>query len=408
MNVTRTLSVVPFVLAATLAACSSPAPSAEDIGSARERVIKGKNSDATQDAVVLVIFYDPNSGAGGSCTGTLLAPNLVLTARHCVADTDESAACDADGTPIAGGEVRGNRAASSLYIFTGAKHPDFGSRDLKPNATGTKILDDGGKNLCNHDISLILLKDPIKNAQIAPLRLDSPVLKTDVLTAVGWGVTDKTPMPNVRQQRAGIAIQDIGPDDSSNPPVAPNEFQVGESICSGDSGGPALADTGAIVGIVSRGGNQTQPNPNDPASSCTGSNAGNLYTKVSPFKDFILKGFELANAEPWLEGQPNPLLLKPDEACTDASECRSNMCLPDPSASDGSSTCAQECSDTDCPDGQTCTTVDDAKVCRAKGGDNGASPKSGGCATGAGASPNGFLALALCALGVVMARRRGR
>ena len=97
-------------------------------------------------------------------------------------------------------------------------------------------------------------------------------------------------------------------------PLPPNEFQVGESICSGDSGGPAFAASNAIVGIVSRGGNATQPDPNNPASSCIG--AENIYTKVAPFKKFIENGLALVGAEPWYEGGPDPRLAKPDAACT--------------------------------------------------------------------------------------------
>jgi MYXO-CTERM domain-containing protein len=403
MNATRTL-LVSFSLVASIAACSSPSGgTSETTGATHQAVIKGKNSPTSQDAVVLVVFYDPSSGLAGSCTGTLLAPNLVLTARHCVADTDEYAACDVDGTPLAGGTVRGTRKASQLWVFTGPNRPTY-TRDLKPNGVGSQVLDDGGKNLCNHDIALIILKDPIANAQIAPIRLDGDIAKSDVLTAIGWGITDKTDMPDVRQQRSGIQVEEIGPDDTGQAPVAPNEFQVGESICSGDSGGPAIAEgTGAIVGIVSRGGNGKQPSQSDPASGCIG--AENLYTKVAPFKDFIMNGFDLAQAEPWLEGQPDPRLAKPDVACTDASECRSNHCLADPGTDGSPTTCAAECTATsDCPSGQECVDGDGTKVCRTPKKD---AAKSG-CSTAPASAPptSSLLVLALGALGLAFARRR--
>src|SRR5690606_27489347 len=158
-----------------------------------------------QDSVVLLVHYDPQDRMTGvgQCTGTLLAPRLVLTARHCVADTDPYAACDADGEPLAAGVVRGNHKAESMYVFTGKDRPDFsrGAPDIA--GQGMKILDDGGKNLCNHDIALIVLKEPVKDAKISPIRLEAEVERGESITAVGWGVTDKTPQPDQRQQRTG-------------------------------------------------------------------------------------------------------------------------------------------------------------------------------------------------------------
>ena len=114
--------VIPALFAA-IAGCSSATPSAEPTQATASAVIKGKNSDTSQDAVILLIFLDQQTGLVGACTGTMLAPNLVLTARHCVADTDESAACDAEGEPIAGGEVKGNHKPSQLYVFVGKPPP---------------------------------------------------------------------------------------------------------------------------------------------------------------------------------------------------------------------------------------------------------------------------------------------
>lgn len=408
---TRALTVLTLSICASLGACSSSAGGTGDgtpIGDSRSAIIKGEPSDASQDAVVLLVYYNPSADGVASCSGTLIAPNLILTARHCVADTDEAAACKADGTPLQGGAVRGNHPASDLYVFVGKDRPDFRHGDVKPTAQGAKILDDGGKSLCNHDVALVLLKDPIPNAQIMPLRLDGDVTKGEKITSVGWGVTEKTPMPMERQQRSGVSVIDVGPNAKAFPALPDREFEVGESICSGDSGGPAIdEETHAVIGVVSRGGNMNQPDQNDPSATCIG--AENIYTKVAPFKDFILQGFELANAEPWVEGGPDPRKLKPGNACSDNSDCRSNLCLTDPAATDGSTACAQSCSDdSECSDGQKCVTEGDNTVCRTPKVDP---PKNaGGVCSYAPPSrtQSGGVLFALAAVAVGAVRRRRR
>src|SRR5262245_11794523 len=193
----------------------------EHVGSGRQAVIKGTTSDASQDAVVLLVMYDRATGEVGECTGTLLAPNLVLTARHCVSQTDESAACDEKGTPIASGQVYRDHKAETLYVFTGNKRPNFYESDVKAAGQGAKVFTDGSRNLCNHDIALVLLKNNIENASIAQVRLEGDITKGDDVTSVGWGVTDKSAQPAVRQQRPKVKILDVGP--SSAESIPPNE-----------------------------------------------------------------------------------------------------------------------------------------------------------------------------------------
>ena len=376
-----------------VAACSAAPTSTELTQAGSARVINGTDSDASQDAVVLLVITD---GGFGACSGTLLAPNLVLTARHCVTVTaDKAFACDADGNLLGGGsQVGADHPPSKIAVYIGNRRPNFQAGTAVANARGTKIFHDGSKTLCNHDLALLLLDTSIEGAQIAPLRMATPPVDKETFTAIGWGVTVTDPYPDIRQQRAGIKIRHVGryPGDGITEPVPQNEFLVGESICSGDSGGPAVASsTSAILGVVSRGGNGTS-NPNDPAAGCIG--AGNFYTRVDGFKDLIEAAYAEAGQDPWYEGEPDPRLAKFGATCGGDGDCRSNACLP------SNATCSQDCSTNACPAGYDCAAVDTRKLC---------TPHvnvSSGCST-SGAGGNGA-GLALAAFGLFAMRRRRR
>lgn len=277
-------------------------------------ILGGAVSDASQDAVVMLVFLDASTGFRGICTAALIAPRLVLSARHCVADTDADVACAVDGSSAGGGVVNANHDPRSLYVFTGRERPDLDPKTWKPAGRGIEVLDDGSRNLCNHDLALVLLEQPITGSPFASLRLDGTVEKGEPLTTIGWGVTSNADEPATRQQRSGVVVTRVGPDDT-DPVLTPNELAFDESICLGDSGGPVLSQgSGAIVGVVSRGGNGTRSGASL-ASTCT--KATNLATKIAPFRDLLTRGFERAGAEPKVE----PPAEEPSSGCTVSRAC---------------------------------------------------------------------------------------
>ena len=397
-----------LLLAGTLAACSSAPGIASDgrIGQTASAIVNGKNSDASQDAVILLV--DVFGQRIYECTGTLLAPNLVLTARHCVSQVVEGPfACDPSGQLVpgsTGGMAGPDDDVASMYVFVGRTRPDTsGNVPIVPAAQGARIFHDNANVLCGHDLALLLLDTKIPNAKIAPVRLDSTAAVGETFTAVGWGASTTDASPNIRQQRTGVKITRLGPDPGDNvalPSLAPNEFEVGESICQGDSGGPALSSaTGAIIGTVSAGGNG-QPSGQDPSATCVGTDSHNDYTELAPFKNLILQAYQAAGQDPWLEGGPNPLLAKAGDACQADTDCQSGACF--------NGSCGTTCDDsTPCTAPLVCTAEGSIQLCEAAA--PAAPPVKSGCAVaerGSERTPLFFAGWIALVCGGVWRRRR--
>ena len=293
-------SLVALTLVLTLAtACSGTPQAGEESGRVASPIIDGTASDDSQNAVVRLVIVDPSNKSAGVCTGTLLAPDIVLTARHCVSRAEEYVTClEVDGQ-LAGGAIFEDHQPDDIIVLVGTM-PD-------PNATdaiGAKIFHDSATNLCGHDLALVVLDRKLASP-IAPIRIDASPTQNERFTAVGWG-SNGMAYPAVRQQRANVVVEDLGPivlDLATGHRVAigSNELLTGEADCGGDSGSPALdPTTGAIIGVAARSG----VGASNPATPCR--NSKNVYTVPSGFKDVINAAFAMSGEQVWVEGKPEP------------------------------------------------------------------------------------------------------
>ena len=252
----RPLLVSQYVLggAALLVGCAdsrASAPGADRgdaiaVGTAREAIIGGTLSTASQDATVMLTDH-----GDFACTGTLIAPNLVLTARHCVSQLD-------DGTGQCG-QVKNDEAAANFGVVLGVDAPTG-----EPVAKGTKLYTVPGIDMCGTDIALLQVDRDIPSAVLAKVRF-APVTKGETMVAVGYGADSddqQGSQPPQRLQRTGVTVQELGPLQSHyttktgktlDVELDQNEFQTGESTCFGDSGGPLFDQQGQVVGVTSRG-----------------------------------------------------------------------------------------------------------------------------------------------------------
>ncbi|MCA9584974.1 MAG: trypsin-like serine protease [Myxococcales bacterium] len=265
----------------------------------RPRVIGGQDSPPARDAAVLLVTDDP-ALSGRACTAVMLAPRLALTARHCVSRSDPSAECLSDGTARSGGAPGPDLSAGSLFVVSGALLPDLSALS-RSAPRGVAILHEGAASLCDADVALVVLDRDVVDATLAPVRLDRATAPGEPMIVVGWGATADASLPRVRQERSA-AVTRVGPAPAPELALGPRELEVGEGPCVGDSGGPLLAaSSGAVVGVLSRGG---RPPSDDDPRGCR--DAKNVYASISSRAELLRAAYTRAGAELWLEGTPRP------------------------------------------------------------------------------------------------------
>ena len=172
------------------------------------------------------------------CGGSVIAPQVVMTAAHCVPDGN------AAGLSVSVGSTdytQGTRiAVTSIDV-----HPDYAADSTA-------------------DVAVLHLASPAPVTPIALAGADDDALEAPgaAATVAGWG--SQTPLvgqlPPLDNQLYEAELRVVADDDSScsssNPQnqVCASDFL--QDSCQGDSGGPLFADTGSgevQIGVVSSG-----------------------------------------------------------------------------------------------------------------------------------------------------------
>lgn len=256
------LAVLGALVLATAASAAPGAPSATagDNPTATASVIGGHNATVAQYPS-LAYIEGVQATAGYACTGTVVAPRVVLTAGHCVEDIESSSIVEPTEIAVATG-------VSNLTKIPRANISQVSQVLAYPNFDPTKLQGDAG---------LLILSAPVAAPPIALATAGDAALYEpgDQLTIAGWGIDDRNTghAPN-QLQSATVPIAEAARCARGTRAFYPfydptrqlcaldtPGFKV--TACHGDSGGPAIATrpdgTMVEVGVTSLGDGSCNP-----------------------------------------------------------------------------------------------------------------------------------------------------
>ncbi|MCA9665287.1 MAG: trypsin-like serine protease [Myxococcales bacterium] len=252
------LALAPLVV--LLAACSPEDTSRRSLAIAGGQVA-ASGAYAAVVGIAIADELDPKS-LSLLCSGTLIAPDAVLTAAHCLI-----------GSPprlriFIGSNVNDGAAGTIYEVVREQMHPLWSETSAPPQGVGQA-----------NDLALLFVSGPVQGVDPVALpasgELASELVVRTQTTIVGYGAAMVGGASGIKQVADGARLSHVG--DFELAVSYPGEPQA----CEGDSGGPALLPLASgglrIVGVASRA-----------SGSGNACNGGAVYTRVDSYIDFIV------------------------------------------------------------------------------------------------------------------------
>ena len=187
------LGILAFTF--SVSACASDPDS---IRSTDDDIIGGVDAPSPKlDAVGAIFARQPDSLNGGRCTGTLIAPDLVLTAKHCVL-TDPSNPHSPTMLAAGGG-----------FEFLVGYDRNAPRKRVLANDVLLCAPDEGGSSGLGCDVALLRLSEPITD--VTPIPVSKTPLGPELIgtrfTAIGYGTIDAASTISGTRKLASLTLR---------------------------------------------------------------------------------------------------------------------------------------------------------------------------------------------------------
>ncbi|KAJ1942975.1 hypothetical protein GGF37_002863, partial [Kickxella alabastrina] len=277
------LSINVSVAAAT--EMTSPESTTDDTlalaAKAIARIAGGTAAGQTDFASIAFLEAIIPGVGGSSCTGSLIAPNVVLTAAHCtVYSTDTS------------------YNASNYNVYFTHKTPDSSMADMGYSVAQVIPYPIFTMATLNHDIALLILEKEVPESVAKATKIYTGPINTGTpLRAAGFGMTNPTDIESIPAELMQVDLK-VGSEEYCRKNLATYHESLlictdgapGVDTCMGDSGGPLSTpvDNGnatyVLLGITS----YSPINDGNPNGYCAQKDGTGFYTRASAYLPWIV------------------------------------------------------------------------------------------------------------------------